>query len=268
MLLDHLDLISLLIICSAFAGFAAGLFGIGGGAILVPVLYPLFSSMGYTETAMHSALATSLASIIITSLRSVQSHHKRGSVDWRVLKAWTPWIMVGAFFGQLLATSLTSSTLVITFSILAYLLAAQLFFGRSDWTLSSKLPTGLTRSVIGVSIGSVSTLMGIGGGTFGVSLMTLHGHPIQRSVATAAGFGAAIGVPSAVTAMIIGINTEGLPPFSLGYVNILALLVISMLTISVAPIGARVAHSIDPGLLRRMFSILLLCVATYMLFEH
>ena len=260
-------LILALIGCGLFSGLAAGLFGIGGGAIIVPVLIILFESLGYSETASHVAIATSLATIILTSARSVMAHHERGAVDWYVVKTWAPWIMLGAIAGQLLAGELSSIALKGFFGAMAFLLAAQLFFGRPSWKLAEDMPRGEGRAGLGGGMGVLSALMGIGGGTFGVSLMTICGKPIHKAVATAAGFGIAIGLPSAFTAIYTGWGQEGLPPFSLGYVNLAAFAVISIFTVTMAPVGARLAHSLDAALLKRLFGILLALVAAKMLWD-
>jgi uncharacterized membrane protein YfcA len=150
---------------------------------------------------------------------------------------------------------------------MAYLLAAQLFFGRPTWRLAEDLPGGAGRAGLGTSIGVLSALMGIGGGTFGVSLMTVFGRAMHQAVATAAGFGIAIGLPSAITAVFVGWGQEGLPPFSLGYVNLVAFGLISIFTVIMAPIGARLAHSLDAQLLKRLFAVLLAIVATKMIWD-
>ncbi len=253
--------------CGLASGLAAGLFGIGGGAIIVPVLIILFESLGFAGTASHVAIATSLATIILTSARSVMAHHQRGAVDWQIIRTWAPWIMLGALIGQLVAGQMSAVALKAFFAAMAYLLAAQLFFGRPGWHLASDMPSGAGRVGFGTGIGVLSALMGIGGGTFGVSLMTVHGRAIHQAVATAAGFGIAIGLPSAITAVFTGWGAEGLPPFSLGYVNLAAFALISVFTVTMAPVGARLAHSLDAQLLKRLFAILLAIVATKMLYD-
>lgn len=253
--------------CGLFSGLVAGLFGIGGGAVIVPVLMILFESLGFSETASHVAIATSLATIILTSARSVMAHHERGAVDWQIIRTWAPWIVMGAIIGQLLAGELSATALKAFFGVMAYLLALQLFFGRPNWRLADDLPGGAGRAGLGAGIGTLSALMGIGGGTFGVSLMTVYGRAIHQAVATAAGFGIAIGLPSAITAVFVGWEREGLPPFSLGYVNLIAFALISVFTVIMAPIGARLAHRLDAQLLKRLFAVLLAVVATKMIWD-
>lgn len=250
-----------------FAGTAAGLFGIGGGAVIVPVLFFLFESLGYPETAMHVAVSTSLATIILTSSRSVMAHNKRGAVDWQIIRKWTPWIMLGALAGMIGSGWISGRALTGIFGVMAFVLAAQLFFGRPSWHLAEDMPGGVARVGLGSGVGALSALMGIGGGTFGVSLMTICGRPIHQAVATASGFGIAIGLPSAIAALFVGWGHDGLPPFSLGYVNLVAFSVISIFTVTMAPIGARLAHNLDAVLLKRLFAILLAIVACRMLWK-
>lgn len=249
------------------AGLAAGLFGIGGGAIIVPLLYFLLSALGYEETAMHAAVSTSLATIIATSVRSVLAHNKHGAVDWSVIRSWSPWIMIGAAAGMGVAAYISARALTAIFGTLAFLLAAQLFFGRPSWRLADDLPEGAARAGLGGGIGGLSALMGIGGGTFGVSLMTLYGRPMHQAVGTGAGFGVAIGLPAALAAMALGWNVEGLAPLSLGYVNLLAFGLIAVCTVTMAPVGARLAHALDAEKLKRLFALLLVVVAGRMLWN-
>lgn len=262
---SYAGLIAALVACGLFSGFVAGLFGIGGGAVIVPVLILLFDALGYGESAAHVAIATSLATIILTSARSVWAHHQRGAVDWAVVSGWAPWIVVGAVLGQLATGALSGGALRGIFGGLALILAAQLFFGRPDWRLADDLPGGAGRAGLGGLIGSLSAIMGIGGGTFGVSLMTLCGRAMHQAVATAAGFGVMIGLPGAVTAIVVGWGRADLPPFSLGHVNLAAFALMSAFTVMTAPVGARLAHRLDARRLKKLFAILLAVVAIRLL---
>lgn len=250
-----------------FAGLAAGLFGIGGGAIIVPVLFFLFRALGYEDTAMHAAVSTSLATIIATSIRSVMAHNEKGAVDWNIIRSWAPWIMGGAILGMALSGYISGQSLTIFFGAMGFLLAAQLWFGQPDWRLAQDMPTGPLRAGLGAGVGALSALMGIGGGTFGVSLMTVCGRPIHQAVATAAGFGVAIGLPGALAAIIVGWDHEALPPFSIGYVNAPAFLLIAGFTVTMAPVGAKLAHTLNPLVLRKLFALLLLIVAIRMIWS-
>ena len=260
-------LIISLVAAGITAGLAAGLFGIGGGAVIVPVLYFLLTALGYEDTAMHVAVATSLATIILTSIRSVMAHNKRGAVDWAVLKGWAPWIVIGACLGQLVAGFVSKDALTMTFGALLLILALQLYFGRPSWTLADDMPRGVPRAGLGTGLGALSAIMGIGGGTFGVSLMTICNRPIHQAVGTAAGFGVAIGFPGAIVAILNGIGREGLPPFSLGHVNLPAFVLISICTVTMAPVGAALAHKLDAALLRKLFGVLLVLVSVRMIWK-
>ena len=267
-ILANWPLIASLLGAGLLAGLAAGLFGIGGGAVIVPVLIILFEDvLGYTETGSHVAIGTSLATIILTSARSVMAHHKRGAVDWQIIRTWAPWIMAGAVAGQLVTGYVSGAGLKLFFGVMAFVLAAQLFFGRPGWRLADDMPAGAARAGLGSGIGALSAVMGIGGGTFGVSLMMVFGRAIHTAVATAAGFGIAIGLPSAITAIAVGWGREGLPPFSAGHVNLLAFVLISVCTVTMAPIGARLAHSLDANRLKKLFAVLLSIVAVRMIWS-
>ncbi len=265
-LLAYAPLILTLALAGAAAGLAAGLFGIGGGAVIVPVLYFLFAEAGYQAHAMHVAVATSLATIIVTSLRSVRSHARRGAVDGAVLRFWAPWIVVGAGLGMLVAGIIPGSALTAIFGSLALILSAQLVFGRPSWRLAETLPCGAVRAGLGTGIGALSAIMGIGGGTFGVTLLTLFGRPIHQAIGTAAGFGVAIGLPGALAAILAGWGREGLPPGSLGFVNLPAFALISVFTVSLAPVGVALAHRLGGARLKQLFGALLAIVAVRMLY--
>lgn len=249
-----------------FAGLVAGLFGIGGGAVIVPVLFFLLSGLGFEETAQHVAVATSLATIIATSWRSVMAHNRHGAVDWAVLKGWSSWIVLGALAGMVLAGFMSGRALTALFGCVALVIALQFFFGRPDWRLADNMATGPARAGLGGAMGLLSALMGIGGGTFGVSLMTMSGRPIHQAIGTAAGFGVAIGVPGAIAAIFTGWGKAGLPPGSLGYVNVPAFVLIAVLTVAMAPLGAALAHRLDGAVLKKAFGVLLAIVATRMIY--
>ncbi len=262
---EYWPLLAALLAASVLAGLTAGLFGIGGGLVIVPVLYYLLVSLGYDDTAMHVAVTTSLATIIVTSVRSVLAHNDHGAVDWQVLKDWAPWIMLGALTGMFSSVWISGQGMTIIFGSVAMLLAVQFFFGRPDWKLADDLPNGPGRWALGSGLGAVSALMGIGGGAMGVTLMTIYGKPIHNAVGTAAGFGVAIGIPSVIAGILVGWGRDGLPPGSLGHVNMAAFLLISVMTVALAPVGARLAHSLDAHLLKRLFGVMLAFVALNML---
>lgn len=249
-----------------FAGFVGGLFGIGGGAVIVPVLYYLFTLLGVDEAVrMHVAIGTALSTIISTSWRSLSAHTKAGAVDYAVLKAWAPWITLGALLGAGLAGFANTEALLIVFGAGLLLIALQMGLGNPNWRIAEDLPTGAPRALTAGAIGALSAMMGIGGGAFGVTLMTLCGRPIHQAVATASGFGAAIALPAALGYVITGWGQAGLPPWSLGYVNLPGFAVLALLTALTAPFGARLAHRLPQKNLKRAFAALLALVALNML---
>ncbi|VAV88072.1 Protein of unknown function DUF81 [hydrothermal vent metagenome] len=263
---DNLNLLLALAAAGAFAGIIAGLFGVGGGVVIVPAMYGVLGAFGIDDdTRMKTAIATSLATIVVTSIRSAMAHYKRGAVDVRVLKAWVPWIMVGAVIGASLASHLPGNWLVIGFGGFALLIALQMGFGNARWRLADQLPGGILKISLAGFIGMSSAMAGIGGGVVGVILMTLCGKPIHRAVGTAAGFGAAIGLPAALVFMATGMMGATTAPLSIGYVNVPGFLAIGFLTASLAPLGARLAHALPAGVLRRLFALLLFVTGILML---
>jgi uncharacterized membrane protein YfcA len=249
-----------------FAGFVGGLFGIGGGVVIVPALYYVFTALGIDEAVrMHVAVGTALSTIIATSWRSLSAHAKAGAVDFAVLKAWAPWITLGALIGAGLAGLANTEALLIVFGAGLFLVALQMGLGNPNWRLAQDLPTGAPRALIAGGIGALSAMMGIGGGAFGVTVMTLCGRPIHQAVATASGFGAAIALPAALAYIATGWGQSGLPPWSLGYVNAPGFILLAALTAWTAPIGARLAHRLPQQTLKRAFAILLTLVALNML---
>ncbi|AKO96484.1 putative permease [Marinovum algicola DG 898] len=229
----------LLTVIGGFAGVLAGLLGVGGGIVLVPAFFYAFQTLGYDgPQLMQMCLATSLATIIVTSMRSVLSHNRKGAVDWGILRTWAPGIAIGAVLGVLAAASLRSVTLQALFGVLGIVIGLYLGFGRAHWRLGDAMPGGLRRAVMSPAMGFLSVLMGIGGGSFGVPLMSLYNVPIHRAVATAAGFGA---------------------------VNLVAFGIVIAMTLITAPLGVRIAHAMDPKPLKRVFAAFLILVALNML---
>ncbi len=260
------QMLVLLMVIGAFAGILAGLLGVGGGIVLVTAFFYAFQTLGYdSPQLMQICLATSLATIIVTSLRSVLAHHRRGAVDWAVLRGWAPGIAVGAVLGVLVAASLRSVTLQAIFGGLGMAIGLYMAFGRSDWRLGAAMPAGISRVVTAPVVGFLSVLMGIGGGSFGVPLMTLYGVPIHRAVATAAGFGVLIALPSVAGFLLVGIDPAARPPFTVGAVNLAAFAVVIAMTMITTPLGVRMAHAMNPKPLKRVFALFLVLVAGNML---
>lgn len=263
-LMTYLPLLLLLMAIGGFAGVLAGLLGVGGGIVLVPAFYYTFAGLGYESgELMQVCLATSLATIIFTSTRSVLAHNKKGAVEWSILKTWAPGIVVGAVIGVLVASGLRSASLQAIFGVLAFAIGLYMLFGHAQWRLGTQMPGPVLRSILSPIVGFLSVLMGIGGGSFGVPIMTLHGVPIHRAVATAAGFGLIIALPSVIAFLFV--DVAGAPPWSIGAVNLPAFLVVIAMTTLTAPLGVRLAHALDPKPLKRVFGVFLTLVALNML---
>ncbi|WP_084397951.1 sulfite exporter TauE/SafE family protein [Henriciella aquimarina] len=274
-IIELLPFIVTMLAAGALAGFVAGLFGIGGGFVVVPTLAAVFSlvSTGGGATTndhiMHVAIGTSLATIIFTSLRSVQSHAKRGAVDFDILKSWAPYVVLGVGVGLVIARYMNGQGLSLIFGIGVFVMAWHFLFPvlAKRAPVSPTMPTGMLRGGLGSFLGGMCALLGIGGGTPAVLIMTLSGQPMHRAVATAAGFGTLIAIPGAIGSVIIGLGEEGLPYGSIGYVNLIALVGIAGMSVLTAPVGVAVAHSLDPMRLRKVFGIYLLVTSSLMLFN-
>lgn len=261
-----IQMLVVLLVIGGFAGVLAGLLGVGGGIVLVPAFFYTFQTLGYDgPQLMQICLATSLATIIVTSVRSVLSHNKKGAVDWDILRRWAPGIALGAILGVLVAASLRSNTLQGIFGVLGLLIGAYLGLGRPTWRLGAQMPGGITRAILSPILGFLSVLMGIGGGSFGVPLMSLYGTTIHRAVATAAGFGVTIAVPSVAGFLFLEIAPQNRPPLTFGAVNLVAFVVVIAMTLVTAPWGVKLAHAMDPKPLKRVFAVFLTLVALNML---
>ncbi|WP_371036322.1 MULTISPECIES: sulfite exporter TauE/SafE family protein [unclassified Rhodosalinus] len=260
------QMIALLLVIGAVAGVLAGLLGVGGGIVLVPAFFYAFQTLGYGgPQLMQMCLATSLATIVVTSARSVLSHNRKGAVEWEILKTWAPGIAVGAVLGVMLAAVLRSTVLQGVFGGLGLVIGLYLGLGRAEWRLGPEMPRGWRRAALSPLVGFLSVLMGIGGGSFGVPLMSLYGVPIHRAVATAAGFGILIAVPGVAGFLLFEIAPENRPPFTVGAVNLPAFAVVIAMTLLTAPLGVRLAHAMNPRPLKRVFAVFLLLVAGNML---
>ncbi|MEE9272846.1 MAG: sulfite exporter TauE/SafE family protein [Robiginitomaculum sp.] len=262
----------------AAAGFSAGLFGIGGGAIIVPALYYAFGRFGYSQDViMHAAVATSSATIIITSVRSASGHNKHGAVDWTLIwpgnrardiaRSWGIWIGIGSLFAaMLIARYLSGSMLTLVFGVMASIISLQLIFGRPDWQLAKQVPNGgLIVPSVGVVVGSLSALMGIGGGAFCVTLMVLCGKNIHRAIGTASAIGLFISLPATLGFVVSGLGVAGRPAYSLGYVNLLGLVFIAGMSFLFIPLGVKTAHKTSQKYMRIIFGLCLFIVAVNMI---
>ena len=257
-----------LVISGIVGGLVAGMLGVGGGIVIVPILYHVLAALGVDESVrMHVAVGTSLATIIPTSLSSVRAHNRRGAVDWDLLKRWAIPMLLGVLVGSALAGIVSGRVLSLIFAGVALPVAAHFALWGETKRISDHLPTGLRGLALPFGIGGVSTMMGIGGGTVGVPAMTLCGVPIHRAVGTASAFGAIISVPGTIGAILTGWGAGGLPPYSLGYVNLLGFVLIAPASFLMAPAGAHLAHMTDKKRLRLVFALFIAVTAGRMLWD-
>jgi uncharacterized membrane protein YfcA len=264
---DVLLFIAMLSAAGVVAGITSGLFGVGGGFVVVPALLAVFPFLTeQTEDLMLVAVGTSLATIVISSARSVHAHNKHGAVDFQLLKDWALWLVIGVGLGIAVASVADGQRLIVVFAsgVLVYSIYFLFphLFDRFKGRLS--LPTGPGRALLASGLGGFSALLGIGGGTIVVLTMVLCNRPIHQAVATASGAGLLIGLPGMIGFLIMGLGAENLPMGSVGYVNLPALVAIAAFSVITAPIGARWAHSLDGDKLKQIFGIYLVIVSISM----
>ncbi len=266
-LAQYLPDLAMLVAAGTVAGFIAGLFGVGGGTVTVPVLYYWFTHMGISQdVAMHVSIATSLATIIATSLSSSRAHEKRGSVDQDILKIWGPFIGGGSVLGALLAAQMSGDTLRLVFGSFLILISFYMLMGKHGKVIRDSLPIANIQRAIAAFIGTFSSLVGVGGGALSVPTLAAYNVPMQRAVGTSSAFGVIIALPGAAGYILSGWGHEGLPPYSLGFVNLMGLAVLLPTTALLAPVGAKVAHFLSREVLRRIFGAFLLFIAGKMLY--
>ncbi|MFZ4530433.1 MAG: sulfite exporter TauE/SafE family protein [Alsobacter sp.] len=255
-----------LLAAGAVTGLLAGVFGVGGGAVIVPVLYELFRLQGIPEeTRMPLAVGTSLAIIVPTSIRSFRAHQAKGAVDLSILKTWAVPVVLGVIAGSAIARYAPPELFKAVFVVVAGVSAIRLLFGRDSWRLGTDLPGGALMQVFGLVIGLLSALMGIGGGQLSNLFMTFYGRPIHQAVATSSGLGVLISIPGALGYIYAGWPKMGLvpavlPPLSLGYISLIGLALVIPTSIWTAPIGANLAHRLSKRRLEVAFGIFLLLV--------
>lgn len=256
--------LSLYAALGAAAGLLAGLFGVGGGIIIVPMLVIAF---GYQhipqELIMHLALGTSLASIMLTSVSSARSHHLRGGVNWAIVKKITPAILIGTYLGSLCAGYLSKHFLQMFFAVFLLLVSVQMFSGKKPKP-TRHLPGLPGMSAVGGVIGVVSSLVGIGGGTLSVPFMLMHNVPAHTAIGTSAAIGFPIALAGTVGYLTSGWNNPLLPEYAVGYVYLPALLGMVLVSVLTAPIGARIAHGLPVDKLKRGFAVFLLIIGIRM----
>lgn len=250
------------------AGILAGLLGVGGGIVIVPVLFLLFNYLNIPDAvAMHVAVATSLATIIPTSIASARAHNKRGALDWDLFRLWAPYIFVGAALGGFVSQYISGIYLTAIFGCVALIVAINMASPKK-LVIADELPSSTaSNGAIGSVIGVFSALMGIGGGTLSVPTLTLYSVPVHRAVGTASAFGLVIAVPAVLGFINSGWDAAGRPPFSFGYINIVAAIIIFSATIFAAPYGAKIAHAINARALKLAFAAFLAVTSLRMLYK-
>jgi uncharacterized protein len=250
-----------LLAAGAVTGVLAGLFGVGGGAVIVPILYEVFGLLGIDDDVrMPLAVGTSLAIIIPTSIRSFRGHYLKGAVDMDLLRAWAVPVVLGVVAGSFIARYADPAVFKIVFVLVAGVNAVKLLFGNEKWRVALDLPKGILLRAYGLLIGLLSALMGIGGGQISNIIMTLHNRGIHQAVATSAGLGVLISVPGAIGYVLAGWGRAGLPPDALGFVSFLGFVLIVPTTLLTAQIGVNLAHSWPKRKLEIAFGIFLAIV--------
>ena len=252
-----------IIIAGVITGLLAGLFGIGGGAVIVPVLYEVFRLLGVPEEVrIQLCIGTSIAIIVPTTIRSYLAHREKGLVVPGVIRAWAAPAVLGVVCGAVIAAFAPSEVFKIAFVVIATFIASKFLFAGDHWNLGSELPGTATMSLYGFGIGLGSSLMGVSGGSLSNIILTLYGKPLHNAVATSAGLGVPITIVGTLGYVVAGLpHLALLPPFSLGFVSLIGLAVIAPLSSLTAPYGARLAHRLSRRALEIAFAIFLLLVS-------
>ncbi len=259
---EVLWLVGVLLAAGLVTGVLAGMLGIGGGGILVPILFEVFAVLGVDESVrMHLCVGTSLAVIMPTSLRSFFAHKAAGAVDMDIVRSFLVPVVGGVCLGVLVARYSNENVLKAVWAGAATAFSLKLYLGGDKWKLGDTIPGNPLRAIYGVFIGLVSTLMSIGGGAFITMMMTLYGRTIHQAVATSSGFGPMIAIPGTIGFIWAGLAATGLPPGSIGYVNLLGAAIIASVSVLAAPLGVRMAHGISRRKLEFAFATFLALVA-------
>ncbi|WIY51788.1 sulfite exporter TauE/SafE family protein [Devosia sp. YIM 151766] len=251
-----------------FSGVAAGLLGIGGGAVIVPALSNSLLLMGFDpDVVQHVAVGTSLAIIIPTGIMSARAHHARGALDVGVLKLWAPFIVAGTFIGGLMAGWYSGDALRIVFAVLAFVIAANIIFAFQTRLMGHLKDVPLVHRISAFVVGYLSSLMGIGGGSLTVPTLVAFGRSMHKAVGTSAAIGVVIAISGTAGFLLSGWNAENLPPASIGYINLPALVLVGVLAAVCAPAGAALAHRMDQKTLKYVFAAFLVAVGLNMLWK-
>ena len=253
-----------------FSGLLAGLLGVGGGIIIVPISYFILLKLGYSiDIVMHVSIASSLCIIIFTSISSIRSHLKLKNVDKDVVKKWFLGIISGSIIGSYLASSIQGEVLVIIFISLAFLISINMFFQKKILIIRKDIPKLFFYNyLISGLIGFLSATIGIGGGSFSVPTLSIFSKKIHRAVGTSSVLGFFIAFPATISYIVLGMNVSGLPPYSIGYVNILIVALVITPSIFTANFGAKLSSKIKTNTLKKIFAIFLLFTCISLVIEH
>lgn len=250
------------------SGIAAGLLGIGGGAIIVPALASALALLGYdSDVVQHVAVGTSLAIIIPTGIASARAHDKRGAVDHRILKLWAPVVVVATFAGGLMAGLYTGDALRIVFGVVALFIAANIVLPFQERLMGHLRDSTLTHRISAAVVGYISSLMGVGGGSLSVPTIHAFGASMHKAVGTGAAIGVFIALSGTLGFIISGWSVAGRPPLSLGYINVVALVLIGVTAAVCAPLGAALAHKLQQRTLKLAFAVFLTLVGLNMIWK-
>jgi uncharacterized membrane protein YfcA len=267
-LLAYWPLVLGLSVTGMVSGVFAGLLGVGGGSIIVPALAIAFAALGISdEVGQHVAVASSLAIIIPTGIMSARSHHKRGAVDVEILKLWAPFVLGGCLIGGLLAGYFSGDVLRIVFGVMAIFIAVNSVTPFQQRLMGHLRGSPTTHRVAASFVGFLSALMGIGGGSFSVPTIAAFGETMHRAVGTGAAIGVFIAIGGTIGFIVSGWGQAGLPPLSLGYVNLIALVLVGVFAAVMAPLGAALAHRLDQRTLKIVFAVFLVVVGLNMIWK-
>ncbi len=252
-----------ILIGGVVTGVLAGLFGIGGGAIIVPVLYEVFRIVGVPDDLrMQLCIGTSLAIIVPTTINAYRAHLKKGAVIAGIVRQWAVPAVIGVILGSIIATFAPAAVFKIAFVIIVSFIAVKLLFGRDSWRIAEDLPTGFLMRLYGFVIGLASSLMGVSGGSISNTILTLYGKPIHGAVATSAGLGVPITIAGTIGYVLAGLPHQGaLPPLSLGFVSLIGFALMAPVSSFMASYGARLAHWLPKRKLEIAFGLFLFAVA-------
>lgn len=257
-----------MIFAGLLGGFIAGLLGVGGGIVIVPVLYFVLGGMGVDDDIrMKIAVATSLTTIVFTSLASARSHYRKGAVDFDLIKAWALPIFLGVVSGTLIAAYVPGKVLTGVFAVTALLVAINMTLRANSPALAKDFPHPVVKAAFGYLVGIISAMMGIGGGTLSVPILTAFNYDIRKAVGTASALGFVIAIPGTIGYVLAGWSAPGLPAGSLGFLNLFALVALIPLTMLIAPLGAKTAHSIPKNILSYAFAAFLFATSVRMFID-